>query len=280
MMNKTEFNWVYHLIQDRKDLLENKDEELAELFRLCDNQTQRDLISNLLHQFFFLDGKQYGFLLAQMAKYINSLNYPIDKLIVMAMTIDDKPDSSQDVIQNLKVYLAKEYDKEIKVCNSMSDINGWYNKGFRHFIVVDEFVGSGKTINSRYKNRYKKIKTHEKVTINFCILTGMTNAINSLEKAGIPVKVFKELPRGISDFFIGDTLNIKIRSMLALEQKLAESINTLKLKDYSLGYLKAEALYYKENGNIPNNVFPIFWWKRYQNESKRKTLFTRVQDGY
>ena len=280
MKNKAEFDWVFRQIKNHKDLLNDKDEELAELFRLCDNKEQQDLVGSLLERFFFLDGKHYGTLLADMAKYIKSLEYPIDKTVVLAMAIDDKPDSSQEVLQNLKVYLAKEFDKEIKQCNSMSDLNGLYNRGYRHFIVVDEFVGSGKTIRSRFKNRFNKIKVTSPATIIFCILTGMDKAVNELVNEGVPIKVFHRIERGISDFYIGKSLTNNIAQMYALESKLADSINGLKLSDYSFGYKKSEAIYYKENGNIPNNVFPIFWWKKYKNSTYRNTLFTRVQDGY
>lgn len=279
MNSKAEFSWVFKLIQKREDFLAGKDEELGELFRLCDNDVQRNLVSSLLERFFFLDGKRYGSLLAAMARYIKSLGYPIDKCVVMAMSLDDQPDSSQEVLQNLKVYLAIEFDVSINFCTSMSDLQGWYNKGFRHFIIVDEFIGSGRTVKSRYR-RFSKLKTKEETTIDFCILSGMRDAVNQLTSVGIPIKVMNILSKGISDFYFGEAYAENITSMLDLESKLAENINTLRRKDFSLGFLSSESIYYKENGNVPNNVFPIFWWKRYLNNSKRLTLFTRVQHGY
>lgn len=280
MQTKAEFNWVFQLLQKRGDFLRDKHQELGELFRLCDNQLQRNLVSSILERFFFLDGKGYGVLLAKMAQHIKTLGYPVDKMVVVAMAIDNSPDSSQEVLQNLKVYLAREFDEEIKLCNNMSDLKGWYNKGYRHFIAVDEFVGSGQTVRSRYRNVFKKINTTDKPTIDFCILTGLEKAVVELRSDSIPIKVFKLVPRGISDFYFGDALALNIDCMLSLEAKLADSINKLRLSDHSLGYHKSEAIYCKENGNIPNNVFPIFWWKKYKNNSKRKTLFTRVQNGY
>lgn len=280
MKSKAEFSWVFQLIQKRKDFLDGKDEELGELFRLCDNEAHRNLVSSLLERFFFLDGKRYGILLAAMAKYIKSLAYPIEECVVMAMSLDDQPDSSQEVLQNLKAYLTRELDANIRFCNSMSDLQGWYNKGFRHFIIVDEFIGSGRTVRSRYHKRYAKLKTKEEASIDFCILSGMRDPVKQLTVEGIPIKVMNILSKGISDFYLGEAYTENINSMLDLESKLAENINNLRLKDFSLGFSISESIYYKENGNVPNNVFPIFWWKRYLNNSKRLTLFTRVQNGY
>ena len=52
------------------------------------------------------------------------------------------------------------------------------------------------------------------------------------------------------------------------------------LKDNNFGYNHAEALYCRKYGNIPNSVFPIFWWKQYKDGSPRSPLFVRVQHGY
>lgn len=279
MKNKTEFNWVFQQIKKRQDFLMDKDDELTELFRLCDDDTQLELVASLLERFSYIDGKRYGALLASMASYIKGLGYPTDKMIVVAMAINSQPDSSQEVLQFLKVSLDKVFDRQLNHCNNMSDLRGLYKNGYRHFIVVDEFVGSGKTIRSRFRNLFNKLKASD-ATIDFCILSGMEKTVKDLTAEGIPVKVFNEIPRGISDHYIEPSLGQNIACMKALENKLAESINLLKLKDHSFGYLMAEALYYKENGNIPNNVFPIFWWKRYKNSARRLTLFTRVQNGY
>ena len=43
---------------------------------------------------------------------------------------------------------------------------------------------------------------------------------------------------------------------------------------------ESEALFCRKSKNVPNNVFPIFWWKRYADNSDRKTLFIRSQSGY
>jgi hypothetical protein len=76
-------------------------------------------------------------------------------------------------------------------------------------------------------------------------------------------------------------IEVKTELMISLENKLADSINSYNLPDYSFGYNKAEALYSLEgsNGNTPNSVFPIFWWPRTKDGKPRNTLLTRFEKG-
>ena len=51
----------------------------------------------------------------------------------------------------------------------------------------------------------------------------------------------------------------------------------LNKKRYKFGYEKSESLFVLENSNIPNNVFPVFWWPfNLEGERKRITIFKRL----
>ena len=88
------------------------------------------------------------------------------------------------------------------------------------------------------------------------------------------------MDRAISESFLPSEVEHKIQLMSYLESKLATIINETELSNYHLGYKQSEAIFCRKFKNIPNNVFPIFWWKRYADNSNRKTLFTRSQVGY
>jgi len=45
------------------------------------------------------------------------------------------------------------------------------------------------------------------------------------------------------------------------------------LNQYHLGRKESESLFWIRNRSIPNNVFPIFWWKLNKKKSSRKPLF-------
>lgn len=52
------------------------------------------------------------------------------------------------------------------------------------------------------------------------------------------------------------------------------------MSEYHLGYGQAESLFCRKNKNVPNNVFPLMWWKGYADHTHRNTLFVRLQEGY
>ena len=112
----------------------------------------------------------------------------------------------------------------------------------------------------------------------FVLVAGMDDAIQKLRDQGISIFCYYQMIKAISNFYSN---GIEIKQLMGdLESKLAFQIDKTNLQDYSLGYKKTEAIFVRKNKNIPNNVFPIFWWKAYRDGSKRKTLFCRVQNGY
>lgn len=278
--HKEEFNWVLNQIKNREDLLKGKDIQLAELFRMCENPAQLSLITDLIDRFNFVSISLYAKMLEEMAAYIKSLGYKSEEIAVVSLAIDAEADSSQSVLQDLKVPLCIQFDRKIKDCN-MFDRDSFdrrYQAGCRHFIGVDEFTGTGSTIVERFY-RFGDMKFKD-ATIQFCVLTGMQDAIDHVEKEGINLKVFNILQKGISDFYQDEDKRIRQSQMTEIESRLADKINKVRLSAHSFGFRQSESLYYKELGNIPNNVFPVFWWKQYSDGRKRNPLFTRVQNGY
>ena len=158
------------------------------------------------------------------------------------------------------------------------DIEKLYKKGYRHFVVVDDFIGSGKTVNARYQYFLNRHLTD--ATMSFYFLAGMAKGISFCKNREIPVYCCKVMHKGIHGHYHKEELLKRIWSMRYFETHLGEESDTAQLKDYSFGYGQAEALYCRQFGNIPNSVFPIFWWNKKKDGSKRQSVFTRVQDGY
>lgn len=274
-----EYDWLFNLIDKGSYWLINRDRELSELYRICDNDSQRDLLRDLLWSFHFFDDDIASLAYNEMLIYIENLNLKPEETVVMALSDSNRADSSHHIANELKIVL----DLDTKSYDVMSDstvvtIKAQYAKGKRNFILVDDFTGSGSTIKKRYK-KFMALDLKD-VSLRFCIMSGMVDAIESIRKEGIEIFVAYEMKKGISDFYVKEEVPNKIKDMLGLEGKLNKRIKDTKLSKYTLGYKKSEALYMRKGTNIPNNVFPIFWWKEYLNGEHRVTLFKRSQFGY
>lgn len=259
-------------------MLKDKDVALAELYNLCDTDIQRDLVKDLIIRFHCFDDDIYNLALMQIVEHISNLGYNIKKTAIVAFCHNSEADSSQEILQDLKVPIARKLDQQIKTNNRFDHLHKTYQSGYRHFIAVDEFLGSGQTIYNRYKDFLKMNLTN--ATIDFCLVAGMSDAIAYAKSQGINVFVAYEMQKGISYYYNGEKLAQNMREMSILEHKLAKTIDQTNLEDYVLGYRRSEALYARLHKNVPNNVFPIMWWKRYKNNTHRNTLFDRIQDGY
>ena len=82
------------------------------------------------------------------------------------------------------------------------------------------------------------------------------------------------LLKGISETLTGDNLIVATKIMEEMEDLLKPRIGRQYLPKF--GFERSESLYNYENDNIPNNVFPIFWWKKYKNNRFRVPMFRRI----
>jgi hypothetical protein len=278
-LKREDFDRVYGLYQKQPWLLE-KEQYLIELINLCDTNEHKDLLVNLLSAFKYLSSKDLN----------EYYNYISDRIIyksgfdenttqVASITIDDEADSSQRVLNDIKVPLFKKGWCNVKTVNRFNDIPKNFKKGKNQIILIDEFIGSGKTVLGRIKNIKEWIQGD--FELKFCFLAGMDFGIELIEKCGYEVYCPLRLPKGISGRYVGAFKTNAIRRMKMLEEKMAPEVNEHRLETFSLGYNDTQALYSLEScfGNTPNSVFPIFWWPRYLNSSSRDTILTRVQNG-
>ncbi|PRB02040.1 hypothetical protein CQ046_13840 [Chryseobacterium sp. MYb7] len=248
---------------------------------LCDTKLHKDLVIDLLKEFNFLDQKVFSNYLNLIADFIIvDSGFDEANCQIAAITYDDEADSSQKILDNIKMPLFQQGWSNVKTVNRFGAIPKNFKDDKYQIILVDEFIGSGKTILGRLKQLKNDIKD-EKLEIKICFVAGMDSAIKRIEKEGYEVFCPLRLPRGISERF-KDSQLIKAKDLMCdLEKKLCNSINAFNLSDYSFGYNEAEALYSLESclGNTPNSVFPIFWWPKDIGEKNRNTMLTRFERG-
>ena len=162
------------LIRRQKAMLSNKEVSLLDLYHFCDNEEQRQLLEELILRFNCLESDMYSVFLHEVAEYIIKLGYKEDELALVAFCHDYSADSSQVVLNDLKVPMAMEGYSHIKTINRFERIAKEYNKSkgrIKHFIAVDEFVGSGQTMALRL-NEFN-MHGFPDASIDFVFLAGM-----------------------------------------------------------------------------------------------------------
>ena len=257
---------------------------IVDMISPCRNEEDYALISELFHRLNdnIVDGTKSYELLYEMAMAIkkNETEGNQTALCVMMTKNDSYADGSQAIVNELKMAMTMAGGFKhgySAVC--FDDIEWLHNKkGYRHFVVVDDFIGSGKTVDVRYK--YFLSRHFIDATMSFYFLAGMAKGISFCKNRNIPVCCSKIMHKGIHGYYHNEELLKRIWAMRYFESSLGAESGNAKLKDNSFGYGQAEALYCRQFGNIPNSVFPIFWWNKNKDGSARQSVFTRVQDGY
>lgn len=274
----------YHQIVNlygKQGWLIKKQDKLIELMDFCETREHKDLIISLLERFHYLTDDTLGFLLNELADYIiNKSGFKIETTQILSITFDDEADSSQKILDLIKMPLFDKGWRNIKTVNRYGACNKNFKEGKTQIIIIDEFIGSGKTLRGRIKQLKNDIKGE--FELKCCFLAGVKDAVESLEKENIEIFCPLTMPKGLSGFYQKPELVKMEDLMFNLELKLAHKINNKDLYDYSFGYGDAQALYSLDGcrGNTPNSVFPIFWWLKDNNQKDRNTLLTRFESGF
>lgn len=249
------------------------------MYDLCDNEEQRSLLKDLIIDFSEMNEDTYVMCLEDMKNAIVNKGFPLHECLVVAMAHDHLADSSQSVLQEIKLHLGMVGFPINNFCNRIDRCHKKPFNAISHYFIIDDFVGSGSTVLNR-KKELDKLLTGRQYTLHFIIAAGMQYAIDMLKRNAIDIHCSYLMKKGISEKYESSIVSHKLKLMADLETKLAATINQTQLSVHHLGYKKSEALFCRKYKNIPNNVFPLFWWKRYADSSDRETMFVRVQSGY
>lgn len=136
--------------------------------------------------------------------------------------------------------------------NNFQDLKKLRFKKSDVFILVDDFIGSGETLNECIK----KITSINTIFIeNLRILT-IAIRKDTFEIFNKKHKIYYtfNLLKGISDYNVGEDVENKKKIMKKIENRIFFGID-----QYSLGFQESESLITLLR--TPDNTFPIFWSK-------------------
>jgi len=258
-----------------QEWLEDESEALIDLWNLCKFSSEQELVYSLLLRFKYIDSKELKRLGVQVANYIlDSWQLPSKGTRIIAVSDKRNADGSQMFIQSLKNKFVESKWKEYNFINNIGDGQRLTRKNY-NIILLDDFIGTGETIEKRVNWFKEKISGKVNVSIRVVCLAAMEISRKKLDSMGLEYYSPIWLKRGISDYFKGSDLKDAIKDMKRLESEFEPRYNGQNLP--SFGFKKSEALFTIEAFNVPNNVFPIFWWPVLKNYIFRKTLLKRLR---
>ena len=257
------------------DWLTYEPEALFDLWCLSDNSDQKNLIEHLIKNFYFIDSRKLTLASKEISNQIEQIwQLSFQNTFLFATCDDRNPDGSQSIIQVLKNKFSNNW-KESNFYNSLP-VGANEISDNSNIILVDDFIGTGDTIKRKFKylqNTLIKRKL-KNVSIRIVSIAAMDFSKEILDELKVEYYSFYWLKKGINELIAENSRNQATKSMEQLEDKLKKQHKGRNLPHF--GYKKSEALYALEAYNIPNNVFPIFWWPFYKGGNPRKTLFKRV----
>lgn len=258
----------------------------------CASIEDIDIICELINNFTFLTSTEMH------ETYLRGISHmkieweldPNETLLMAVANSSEEPDSSHAMSQGMKATLARG-DWTATIRPSMNHLNRDLKKQrYKNIVLIDQFIGTGNTIKGKIKfvnDRVAEVEANEGIKVDYNLYVYSVASMESsrvlIEAAGEAASCDKfsffsqfELPKGISDSFPADQVADKIDRMLAMESDLDQDPAKYNMVEFpSLGFGQAEALFAIEHENIPNSVFPIFWWKYLNNGSLRQTPFVR-----
>ena len=253
-------------------------EGFIELNNYCENESEINLIIDLLKKFNYINAKELRSYLTDLVRYITNIeNVLPSNTIIFAFGDARRPDGSHAILQQMKNLLPLTHSEgEFEINLNLNCVNGIQGK-IENIFLIDDFIGTGDTARRKIEYVQKVLKKKERVDIKVHVISvaAMVDARVVLDSLGVEYYSSLWICKGISGYEesiinIHDAKQI----MLDLENRLEQNHSGKSLP--SFGYKKSEALFSIENMNTPNNVFPIFWWPYLITGKTRQTMFQRA----
>lgn len=269
-VSKRSVTEVIQLLSENPWLLERCD-ALTGLQEECATEEEFSLVIDLLRRYSYItdDDLEIGFQ-AITTQICDIWKLDPQRTFICPPKVDSSADSGPAVVQTIKTILGRKRIRGFELSIRLTKLKD-FCKNRDTIVLVDDFAGTGSTIKSKI-DQIKKYYPNSTPSIFVCLIASAEAARESLRDRLTDFFSWKEFSRGISDHYplVDAESNIKI--MKAMEARLNPAIGKTPLP--SLGYGGTEVLMGWEP-NLPNSVFPIFWWPELAAGESRNTLFHR-----
>lgn len=252
------------------------DEGFMELWNSTgDDTNQKRLILYLMHNFLYVDTKKANEFCGLIVHQIIEVWRLLPKNTIITAACDNaNPDGSQLMVQKLKNRFPFHWH-EFDFVNSLPEAVRKLNSD-DNLVICDDFVGTGLTMERKIKYAMKVISERQLDNVHIFMVSfaAMQFSQTTLENCGCPYYSCEWLSKGISETLSGNNLEAATRLMEKMENILKPKIGNRRLPKF--GFKRSESLYNYENDNIPNNVFPIFWWQKFKDDRFRVPMFRHI----
>jgi hypothetical protein len=280
-LDREAFRDIFNLMRQRT-WIQDLEEELMNLWELCDSTIQRDLLKELILDIYVLDNAKGRKACDEINQQIKNWNLTPENTFIVAVADVGKPCGSLVGIQQLKLKVKPIEAWEKQYVSHIPEAISKLKNG-DSVVLFDDFIGSGKKMADKFKWFCDSLNDSDSsvdistISFYFVAFSGMTFGLNKLKKEfDFPIYTYVSLDKGISDKNSPENVKLKISEMNKLENKLNDTYGLRNISDYTLGFNKSETLYFWENYSCPNNVFPIFWWEKLKNKSSHETILNRA----
>lgn len=256
-----------------------KSAEFAALLAECPSDHHRQMIIDLLARTTYVSAGRYVDIINQMREHVETVwNLTPANTLFVSSNNKDHIDSSKEVLNQLKssAWTSPAWKKQQFHVAFSSAIEAAKN-GYT-LVIADDFVGSGGSM-LKALDWFVKEADNKKISIDLRVLTagGCEEGVSTIVNKGYTVKCMLTIKKGLSDYLSGALLSDALSQMKELEDALAAKIKGgAGFGNYRLGWGKQEAIYVRQGGNTPNNVFPIFWWRQLKHGNVRSPIMHRT----
>ena len=171
-----------------------------------------------------------------------------------------KKDLKKNKSSNFVLYLFKDHmiksniNLSYQTVDDIRSINvSELNNGSALLVLVDDFIGTGKTAMEALEFVYDSLpRLTNDSSIIFLSIASLKEGMDTIRGIGFHLYTSHIFKKGITDFYKGNLLVQAQGQMKSIERKLQVE------RKFRFGFKRSEALL--SMSRCPNNTFPIYWY--------------------